>query len=562
MILQFLEFFLLNLIKNNLIFKKGDKLSPRILAENERIIRSLPYMKDCKIVIRPNFMYSDSIDIEIRTRDIWSLIVKGSLENSKKYNFGLSEYNFFGLGNQFQMSSYIDHDWEKRYAFKYNYDVENLFGSFISLHLDRKNLFDIEENRIKIERLFKSDIFHYGGGIEFVGQKNLRIIDTDIKPFKTELHDQLNIYDMWVGKVFSLKKNSLEYNEKKQDQTSSLNKIIDEDIEISNYFSSVNSKYNLLNEEKNQNIFDKNSSPKVTIATRLQIDDYRYRPDVSLDSNREFHSNSLFLSSISLSSNIFYKTRYIYGFGSTEDIPIGSIIELTAGKEFGEFTDRFYIGFEIAKAKFLLTPFAKDKKVHNLNYLYGNLTVGSFIDNYIFSQSIIKSKINFISRLFSLSNTFGLRNFVNLGYIIGFNRYPNEYLKTLVEDQNSNGLDNLDIESIKGSQKLSLTYESVFFTPWNLYGFKITPFIFSDIAVMNSIKESNNLLKSHKFFTGVGSGFRLKNERIIFETIQLSFTYHPNSYTGVDDFRFNLEIEYKLNFNPFIGGKPALISYE
>ena len=66
---------------------------------------------------------------------------------------------------------------------------------------------------------------------------------------------------------------------------------------------------------------------------------------------------------------------------------------------------------------------------------------------------------------------------------------------------------------------------------------------------MNSIKESNNLLKSHKFFTGVGSGFRLKNERIIFETIQLSFTYHPNSYTGVDDFRFNLEIEYKLNFN-------------
>jgi len=211
---------------------------------------------------------------------------------------------------------------------------------------------------------------------------------------------------------------------------------------------------------------------------------------------------------------------------------------------------------------FIKNPFSKLNRLHNLNYLYADLILGSFINKSNFSQAAIKYNLNFISRLFSLSKLFNNRNFINLAYIIGFNRFENEYLKTTIVNKNSNGLEELDIETIKGSHKISLTFESVFFTPWDLYGFKITPFLFSDTAVMNSIDESSNLLESHNFFTGLGSGIRLKNERLIFETIQFDFTYHPNSYPGIDNFVFNLKIEYQLNFNNFIGGKPSLINYE
>ena len=237
-------------------------------------------------------------------------------------------------------------------------------------------------------------------------------------------------------------------------------------------------------------------------------------------------------------------------------------MEVTLGKEMGEFDDRFYSGFKIAKAKFFLNPFDKTRKIHNLHYLYADLMAGTFYDNYSFSQSIIKSKIRFISRLFSITKYFSIRNFASLSYVIGFNRYANEFIETAIHNNNSNGLNEFDVETIKGSQKISLTFESVFFTPWILYNFKITPFTFTDIAVINSTKDSSSLLNSHKFYTGIGSGIRIKNERLIFDTIELSFIYYPNSYLGMDDYRINFALEYKLNFKDFIGGKPSLINYE
>ena len=128
-------------IKNNLIFKKGDLLTPSILSENERIIRNLPYIKDCKIVVKPNLMSTDSIDIEVRTKDIWSFIVKGHYFDNKKFDIELNEMNLLGLGHQVKILSYVDYSWKKRYGFEYHYDIENLIGTFTSLALTRKNLF-------------------------------------------------------------------------------------------------------------------------------------------------------------------------------------------------------------------------------------------------------------------------------------------------------------------------------------------------------------------------------------------------------------------------------------
>ena len=382
-----------------------------------------------------------------------------------------------------------------------------------------------------------------------------------MKPYKVFLHNNLNIYDLWLGRVFHISDKNYNYDIKNNNDSSNV-KLKKSNLDLDNYFLKVKNDYSLLNEEKNQNIFDKNSSPKIILASRIKIDKFEERPYVNLDSNKVFHSKTLLLSSVSLANNTFFKTRYIYGFGNTEDIPVGSLIEIIAGKEFGEFKNRLYIGLKLAKAKFFTNPFSKKIKLHNLNYLYSDIIFGTYFNDSDLSQTAIKHNINFISRLFSMSQYFSNRNFINLSYIIGFNRFPNEFLKTKIVDRNSNGFENLDIETIKGSQRISLTYESVFFTPWHLYGFKLTPFIFSDFAVMNSIKESSNLFKSHKFFTGLGSGIRLKNERLIFETIQFDFTYHPILYPGMDHFTFNLKLEYKLNFNNFIGGKPSIITYE
>jgi len=42
-----------NIIRKNLSFSEGDKISPLLTSDNERILRQLPYIEDARIVLLP-----------------------------------------------------------------------------------------------------------------------------------------------------------------------------------------------------------------------------------------------------------------------------------------------------------------------------------------------------------------------------------------------------------------------------------------------------------------------------------------------------------------------------
>ncbi|MGI8598885.1 MAG: hypothetical protein ACR2KB_06475, partial [Chitinophagaceae bacterium] len=95
-------------IENNLFFKKNDLVSPFLLGNNERYLRDLPYLQDARIYIQPVGGSKDSVDVIIRTKDVFSLGGSVDFHNSKSLTVGIKDDNIAGWGDRLQINSLYD----------------------------------------------------------------------------------------------------------------------------------------------------------------------------------------------------------------------------------------------------------------------------------------------------------------------------------------------------------------------------------------------------------------------------------------------------------------------
>lgn len=88
-----------SVIRDSLLFKRGDPVSVRVMDETERLLRARRYIFDVRL--RP-VMYRDGVvDIEVMTRDTWSLdpgISVGRSGGATSSSVVLHEYNLLGTG--------------------------------------------------------------------------------------------------------------------------------------------------------------------------------------------------------------------------------------------------------------------------------------------------------------------------------------------------------------------------------------------------------------------------------------------------------------------------------
>jgi len=91
-------------IRGQLLFETGDTYSERVLQETERNLRANPYLYDATIV--PVAYDGVSVDLEVRTRDTWTLNpgVNFSRTGGKnEYAVQIQEKNLFGRGQELQV---------------------------------------------------------------------------------------------------------------------------------------------------------------------------------------------------------------------------------------------------------------------------------------------------------------------------------------------------------------------------------------------------------------------------------------------------------------------------
>ncbi len=90
----------LKTIQKLLLFKVGDTVDPEIIYENERIIRSLPYIKEMQFILEQDSIYTGLVNVTVITKDRFSFGVSGDINGTSSASFEIYNQNIFGVGHE------------------------------------------------------------------------------------------------------------------------------------------------------------------------------------------------------------------------------------------------------------------------------------------------------------------------------------------------------------------------------------------------------------------------------------------------------------------------------
>jgi hypothetical protein len=474
------------IIRKNLLFNTGDSVSPLVLSDNERILRQLPFINDARIIVET--ISENEVDIRVLTKDVYSLGADLSFHGIKSGSASVFDKNIFGMGHEFG----VEVPWNSRLydspGFGVKYLINNIGKSFLNLDLYYYDGLGKKTYGFDLIRNLVSSKTKYAGGISIREMNTSEKLDSMIIPAPVKY----NLQDYWLLRSF---------------------------------------------------LVDPVSVSRVIIGARYTNNNVFIHPFISSDSYHNLQKYKLFLGSIGFSVQKFYKTNLIYGYGRTEDLPYGGMINLTFGREINEFKTRNYLGGSLSIGK----------SVKNIGYFYSSAGLSAFFNDQNTEQGMFMFRTNYISNLLYLGR-YKIRNFVNIDYTRGFDRYSDEYLSF----NHENGFSGFRNDSINGGQRLTLSLESVLFSPINFYGFRFAFFGFLDTGLLFG---SNENVENSDFFCGAGLGIRIRNDNLVLNTLQIRLSFYP--YLPVNSDASNLMISGQqllrpVNFEP---GAPTILPY-
>jgi hypothetical protein len=141
-------------IEQQLLFEPGEAFSKRIVEETERILRRNTYFYDAWIT--PVNRQDGTVDLEVRTRDVWTLKPGFSYSRSggeDRTLIKLEELNLFGRGQQVLVARSENEDRESNV---FTFRDKNLGRSWTQLKLQYADNSDGHWNELSVIRPFYS----------------------------------------------------------------------------------------------------------------------------------------------------------------------------------------------------------------------------------------------------------------------------------------------------------------------------------------------------------------------------------------------------------------------
>ena len=149
-----------NVIRRELLFAPGDLLDPELIAQTERNLRALPFLRDARVattlVDDNGDGLPDRADLRVVTWDTWSLTPRGEFERvggRTLWEVGVSERNLLGWGKEVALSHQVTLD---RTANRFWYIDRQLAGSRLALTAALADLSDGNEQVVTLARPFYS----------------------------------------------------------------------------------------------------------------------------------------------------------------------------------------------------------------------------------------------------------------------------------------------------------------------------------------------------------------------------------------------------------------------
>lgn len=481
-------------VLNLILIRKNKPLDSLLFKESERLIRKQRFVASVSTTLQ--LVDKDSVDIIIRVLDSWSLIPDFS-SSSAKTNFYISDKNFFGTGHQFSNSYSKNHNGSQD-GFSTSYTIPNIYNSYINPKLSYA--IDIDGNYsklISIQRPFFSPYARWGAGID-IGQTFFqKQIFFENAPSITQ--DILYTFqDFWSGHAYQIFKGSSEFKR------------------ATNLISSA----------------------------RYFHKSYDDNPRLIQDTLAIYSDEHLYLISLGISSRKFVQDKYIFNFNVTEDVATGFVYSITTGFQNKYNTNQFYAGAKVALGNYF-----------EWGYLSSVLESESFLNAGKLNQSIVSFKVVYFTHLQEIGK-WRLRQFIKPQLIIGNNRLDsNEDKLTL---NGSTGITGFNSNTLFGTKKLLITFQTQSYSKWRLLGFRLNPFLNFTTGMLGN---SNYGFSRSKLYSQIGLGVIISNDYLKLSSFQFSFSFYPNIPDGNSFFKLNSIITSDFGLQDFEISKPLLIDY-
>ncbi len=415
----------LKTIQKLLLFKVGDTVDPEIIYENERLIRSLPYIKEINIILSQDSIYAGLVKVLILIKDRFSFGVSGNVNGIQSAAFEIYNNNIFGVGHEISFV-FAGHVNKQPYlGTETYYKIKNIHGKFIDISFGYLNTYKSEGFKFNLNKPFITTSIKWGYGATAMRMFRANWIFQNDIIYSVSPMD-FYYYAGWGGRSIQVKK-------------------------------------------------DRPENAQVVLSAGFNTQKFNIRPTFDDEAVNYFANRTFLLSSITFTQRRFIQDELVFSYGITEDIPEGFKNEIVYGYDINEFGNRHYGHILLSNGNLLI-----NKK----GYFYMEGDIGGYYGERGFEQGQIDARIYFISKLIN-SGQEGSRLFVKADYTTGINRLKVENLNLT----RNNSIRGFNSREVVGKQRLSLNLEYVLFLQREFYKFNMALFGFTDIGVIGSNKE-------------------------------------------------------------------------
>lgn len=352
-------------LRIQLLFNSGETVNPQLMADNEKIIRDLPYIQDVAIILSYSEKNSEIVDVLVLIKERFEYGISGSL-SSNSSELEIIDQNMFGIGHQLSAKMSYYQPEKPNWGGSFNYVISDLGGKFIRTGLGYTNTYRSKGWNAFLEKQFIASKVDWAGGISIQ-----RVFsDHFLTPYSCTRLDTAASYlysDIWFGQQLN-----------------------------------------------NRNIY----SPlgNIIVAGRYLHQNY-YNNEFEFTVNSFYRNHDFMLGSIGISKRYLFKNNQVYGYGITEDIPYGRFAELAMGYDIETTRNRPYFHFRYSKANIL----------EGGAYFKWQIGVGGYLYNSQVEQGAVLLSANYFTNYIYL-NRHPYRFFVNMELLSGINRFKEEYL--------------------------------------------------------------------------------------------------------------------------------------
>ncbi len=498
------------MIKQSLFFREGDTVNAYKLVDNERYLRRLPFIQDARIYVINSYESNDSIDIVVLTKDVFEYGTSITSVNNTNASATVFNNNLLGAGQRVAFGFSWDNTYNPQWRTGASYTKYNAGGSFADVSVGYTMLNDKintdtgqYENSayLIINRPLYSTWASLTGGLTLSLNRSVNIYSL---PDTLYRNYEYNLIDVWAGYNFTNQYKKTGYNSTK---------------------------------------------PNIGIELRSFNKDFTMDPTESdLKFNPNYNSHYFLLSQLVFYHQDFFKTNYFFGFGRTEDIPMGYTYAASFGLDSWTGLKRSYTAIQTQKYWFL-----------GKNLISSTIGFGGFWYNHQSQDAVLHLSTDYYSNLFHFNGP-KVREFLHADYIICFN----PVLYEPVNINRDNGIFGYRNTLFNDYQRLNVSAQTNYYSPISIYGFKFNFYLLLQASLLSSQKAS---IFDSPFYSGFTVGCQIRNENLSFNTLQISASYQPivahgpEAANGPSTIFLSITSVTAFNFPIFALSQPTLIQF-